>query len=88
MSDNNKTYTIYTRLNYLKGFHASNASNVSKFEAALMRNLLEMSAADRDSLPVTKLTAAVDSIKTAVNELSVVLNDLTRSMRRDNDIPV
>jgi hypothetical protein len=61
MSDNNKTYTIYTRLNYLKGFHASNASNVSKFEAALMRNLLE---------------------------LSVVLNDLTRSMRRDNDIPV
>lgn len=88
MTDNNKQYTIYTRLNYLKGFHASNAGNVSKFEAALMRNLLEMTSSERDSLPVTHLTVAVDKIKTAMNELTVTLNDLTRSMRRDNDIPV
>lgn len=87
MTDN-KQYTIYTRLNYLKGFHASNASNIAKFEAAMMRNLLEMSASERDSLPVTHLTAATDKIKTAMNDLGVILNDLTRSMRRDNDIPL
>jgi hypothetical protein len=88
MSDNNKTYTIYTRLNYLKGFHASNAANITKFEAAMMRNLLEMPASERDSLPVVSLTTSVDKIKSAINELSVLLNDLTRNMRRDNDIPV
>lgn len=87
MTDN-KQYTIYTRLNYLKGFHASNASNIAKFEAAMMRNLLEMSASERDSLPVSHLTVATDKIKAAVTELGVILNDLTRNMRRDNDIPL
>lgn len=87
MTDN-KQYNLYTRLNYLKGFHASNASNIAKFEAAMMRNLLEMTSQERDLLPVTNLVAAVDKIKQAVNDLSVMYNDLTRSMRRDNDIPV
>jgi hypothetical protein len=90
MSDNIKTYTLSTRINYLRSFAQRNAQGVTQFEAALMRNLLEMTDADKNKLGSTTQTyliAGIDRLKKASNDLSSILNELAREMRND-DLPL
>lgn len=85
-----KNYTLSTRINYLRGFVQRNSQGVVQFEAALMRNLLEMSDADKAKLgstTQTHLIGCLDRLKKASNDLSSVLSELARDMRND-DLPI
>jgi len=88
-----RTYTLATRISYLRSFAGRNAQGVTQFEAALMRNLFEMSEADRAKLGAptqSHLIACLDRLKKATNEISSVLNELSRDFRNSGgeDIPL
>lgn len=84
-------FTLPTRINYLKNSHGFVVGSISKFEANLLRNLLEMPEADRNAIPQVALLASLDKLKAAANEVSVVLNDIAKNLRAqamDQDIPL